>query len=169
MPFEIVGTALLVAFRKPGTAPGLIAMTQVFVGIGGAIIPNTSQIAMMAAVTQAEIAPVLAIYNAVGSILSSIGTTVGGAIWNSVLPKQLYKNLPDDAKNMTMDIFADMTVALTYPMGTPTRDAINVSYGETTRIQAIVGACMMPLLLLTFIFWKDYKVINVNQTKGHVI
>ena len=144
-------------------------MTQVFVGIGGAIVPNTAQIAMMAAVTQAEIAPVLAIYTAVGSILSSVGSTVGGAIWNSVLPKQLYKNLPADTKNQTMTIFSDMSTALSYPMGSPARDAINVSYGEATRIQAIVGACMLPILLLSFIFWKDYRIINVNQTKGRVI
>ena len=169
MPFEIVGTALLVKFRTRDAKPGLLAMTQVFVGIGGAIIPNTAQIALMASVTHNEVASVLAIFQTVYSVLSSIGEAICGAIWNNVIPRRLDQTLPPDMKNLTMTLVDDFTISLKYPRDSPIPLAIDSAYGEAIRIQAIVGACVLPLLLASVIFWKDLDLKKLQQTEGQVI
>ena len=169
MPFEIVGTALLVKFRAKDTAPGLLAMTQIFIGIGGAVIPNTAQIAMMASVTQNEVASVLAVFTTVCSVLSAIGAAVSGAIWMNVVPARLERDLPPNMKGLTTTLVDDFTDSLKYPPDAPVPLAIDSAYGEAIRIQAIVGACVLPLLLACIVFWKDLNLNKVKQTEGKII
>lgn len=57
----LLGTALLIPLRTPETGPGLITMTQIFVGVGAQLFASCGQLAVQVPVTHQEIAVVLAI------------------------------------------------------------------------------------------------------------
>lgn len=168
IPFEVIGTVLLVFYRRPSSPIGVIAVTQIFIGVGGAIVPNTAQLAMMAMVGHSEVATVLAIYTSIGSVLAAIGSAIGGAIWNSVVPEKLPQYLPAADQKLAPTLFADFALVLKYPMSSPVRQAVIHAYGDAQRIMAIVGACLLSLMVATMVLWKDVKVTNLVQTRGRV-
>jgi hypothetical protein len=98
VPIVILGTALLIPFRTPTTSPGVLAFTQVLVGLGTGIFATCAQLAVMVPVTHQEIAAVTALFGLFGSFGSSIGYAIAGAMWNNILPQQLYERLPEASK-----------------------------------------------------------------------
>ncbi|KAL1955350.1 hypothetical protein VTO42DRAFT_8632 [Malbranchea cinnamomea] len=169
----LIGTALLIPFRQPDTHVGLLTMTQILVGIGTGLFAACGQLAVMAPVSHQEVAVVIAIWGMFGSIGASIGLAIAGAMWNQILPSQLYERLPDESKNLTAAIFADMVQQLSYADGTPEREAIVGAYADVQRKMVIAGACLMPLVLASIVIWRNVNVKKLEreqggQTKGNI-
>ncbi|KFA55687.1 hypothetical protein S40293_05283 [Stachybotrys chartarum IBT 40293] len=173
VPFMMVGTALLIPFRTPSTDVGLLVLTQVFVGIGAGLFATCAQLAVMVPVTHQEIASVNALFGMFGSVGSSIGLAIAGAIWNQMLPHQLNVRLPEESKDQSATIFGDMVLQMSFPDGSAERDAIVGAYGYVQRLMVIAGVCFMPLCLLTIYVWRGVNVKKIEaiygkQTKGTV-
>ncbi|TQV92743.1 hypothetical protein V2A60_009209 [Cordyceps javanica] len=161
-PFAVLGTALLVYFRTPASHVGFLVMCQLFNGIYSGVWATTSQLGVMANVAHQETAVAVALYSLFGSIGAAIGQAVAGGIWTNVLPRQLYNNLPDELKGNATDIYSDLTVQLGFPMGSPARDAIIVSYGHVQRLMVIVGCCFLPLCIACLFLWKNLNVKDME-------
>lgn len=168
IPFAALGTGLLVYFRHPGAVIGYLVMCQIFLGVAGAIISLTTQMAVMAEVSHNEVAVVLALHGVFGSVGAAIGLSVSGAIWTNTLPDALYNHLPISHRDEYMSIYASIEEQLGYEWGTPVRDAIVAAYGDTQRLLAIAGASFMPLMFVSILVWKNRDVRNTKQTKGNV-
>ncbi|KAJ8124164.1 hypothetical protein ONZ43_g51 [Nemania bipapillata] len=173
IPFATLGTVLLIHFRTPGTHVGYLVMCQLFNGISSEIWTLAAQLAIMASVTHQEIAAALALWSLFGSIGASIGIAVAGALWTNILPVKLYEFLPDDAKDQAIAIYSDITVQLSYPIGSPIRDAIIAAYGDVQRKMVIAGSAFLPVCLICLLLWKNINVkkleeINGKQSKGNV-
>ncbi|KAJ3494588.1 hypothetical protein NLG97_g3980 [Lecanicillium saksenae] len=164
-PFAVLGTALLIHFRNPSSHVGLLVMCQLFSGIYSGVWAATSQLSVMANVSHQETAVALALWGLFGSIGAAIGQAIAGGIWTNVLPQQLVKNLPDDLKPLAGEIFADITKQLSYPMGSPGRDAIIASYGHVQRIFVIVGCCFLPLAISCLFLWKNINVKSMQSAE----
>jgi hypothetical protein len=148
-------------------------MCQVFNGISSGIWPLTGQLAIMASVGHQEIAVALALFGLFGSVGAAIGLAIAGAIWNNVLPEKLLELLPADSKDQMATIFGDINVQLSYPIGSPIRDAIEGAYSDVQRKMVIAGAAFTPLCLLCVLIMKNINVrhleaVNGKQTKGNV-
>ncbi|OAA56115.1 siderophore iron transporter mirB [Cordyceps fumosorosea ARSEF 2679] len=171
-PFAVLGTALLVYFRTPSSHVGYLVMCQLFNGIYSGVWAATSQLSVMANVTHQETAVAIALYSLFGSIGAAIGQAIAGGLWTNILPKQLYQNLPDELKANATDIYADLTVQLSFPLGSPARDAIILSYGHVQRLMVIVGCCFLPLCLACLFMWKNLNVKDMEskerRKKGNV-
>lgn len=170
IPILLLGTALLIPFRTPDTHVGILVMTQILVGLGTCIFVVCGQLAVMAPVSHQEISAVLAIWSLFGSIGAAVGFAVAGGMWTNIVPGQLYERLPEASKNMSMAIYGDMVLQMSYADGTPERDAIVGAYADAQRKMVIVGVCLVPLCLLCVLFWRNINVkkINREQTKGNV-
>ncbi len=172
-PFAVLGTALLVYFRNPSSHVGYLVMCQLFNGIYSGVWAITSQLGIMANVTHQETAVALALYGLFGSIGAAIGQAIAGGIWTNTLPQQFYKNLPAELKANATDIYADITLQLGYPMGSPERDAIILSYGHVQRIFVIVGCSFLPLCILCLFLWKNVNVKDMEskerRKKGNIL
>ncbi|KAF5019850.1 hypothetical protein F66182_8129 [Fusarium sp. NRRL 66182] len=97
--------------------------------------------------------------------LGSIGTSVGGAIWNNILPGKLTTYLPDQAKPNAIKIYKSIVVAQEFVRGTPVRDAIDQAYRETQRLLAIAAtAALAPMLLVMFAL-KTVDLSKVDDAK----
>jgi hypothetical protein len=148
-------------------------MTQLFVGIGAGIFATCGCLAVMAPVTQQEIAAVLAVWGLFASIGASTGFAIAGALWNNILPEQLAKRLPADSQYSATEVFASLEMQMSFADGSPERDAVVGAYGYVQRVMVIVGACLIPLCLFAIFIWKDINVKKLErehgeQTKGNV-
>lgn len=85
---------------------------------------------------------------------------MSGAIWRNTLPTVLEQNLPGDMKNQTMSIFGSIVVAKSYPMGSPARDAINVSYIQSQRYLAIAALSALAPMLIIMWFLENVKLVD---------
>ena len=103
-------------------------MCQIFVAFGGGVLVISEQTTLMAV-----------------SKLRHIGSTIAGAMWTGIFPAKLLNNLLLDAQADFASIYGDTTVQFSYPWGSPTRDAINLSYGETQRYMLIAATCVYTI------------------------
>ncbi|TDZ67615.1 MFS siderochrome iron transporter 1 [Colletotrichum trifolii] len=166
VPICVLGTALLIHFRTPSTATGFLVMCQIFNGVASGIFSLTSQLAVMASITHQQIAMGLALHGLFGSIGAAIGLAIAGGIWNNVLESALYSNLPDGSKELAAKIFSDITVQISYPMGSPIRTAIIAAYADVQRKMVIAGCAFIPLILLSLVMWRNINVKTVEEEKG---
>ncbi|KAL2797000.1 major facilitator superfamily domain-containing protein [Aspergillus keveii] len=166
VPIMLLGTALIIPFRSPGTNPGVLALTQILVGLGSGFFTVCSSLAIMAPVTHQYIAVTNALGGLFGGVGAGIGLAIAGALWNNLLPQELYNRLPESQKANSRTIFGDMVLQMSFADGTPERDAIVDSYAHVMRLMVIAGAALMPLCLASIVVWKNINVKEVEEKRG---
>lgn len=164
-PFAVLGTALLIHFRHPGTYVGYLVMCQLFSGIYSGVWALTGQLVITASVNHQEVAVGLALYGLFGSIGASIGEAIAGAMWTNMLFDRLELYLPADQKDLAASIYASLDTQLEYA-GTPTGDAINQAYAYVMRMMVITGVCFIPLCIACIFLWKNVNVKKLEEEKG---
>ncbi|KAF1982043.1 MFS general substrate transporter [Aulographum hederae CBS 113979] len=169
IPLAILGLGLMVHFRHPDDNIGYIVMCQIFIAFASGTIMLTDEIAILAAVAEQQyFAIAIALVSMFASIGSAIGLTISAAIWQDILPKKLALYLPaEDLPNLPM-IYEDIMTQLSYPVGTPTRTAIQLAYGDTQKYLLIAGTATWVLGLVGTLMWRDINTISIKQTKGRV-
>ncbi|KAK6069434.1 siderophore iron transporter mirb [Seiridium cupressi] len=163
IPVYLLGTALIAYFRTPSAHVGYVAMCQILIGFGSALLTDTSRLAVMAAVAHKNMALSLVIHSLFTSIGSSIGYAIAGGMWTNMLPYKFAEYLPEDAKSQAWTIFGDITLQMKYPIGHPIRDAAIEAYGDVGRKMVIVGSSLTPLIIITVLFWRDINVKDLEQ------
>lgn len=89
-------------------------------------------------------------------------------MWNTLLPRRLSANLPEEAKANSTAIFRSIVVAQSYELGTETRDAINLSYRMTQQTLAIGSLSLsIPLVLMMF-FFRNVKLAKEDDERNEV-
>lgn len=174
VPIMLLGTALLIPFRTPSAPVGMLVFTQFLVGLGSEIFVVCSNLAIMAPVTHQYIAVVNAISGLFGGVGAGIGIAIAGALWNNLVPKELYNRLPEASKANSSVIFGDMVLQMSFPDGSPERAAVVDSYAHVQRLMVIAGVALMPLCLICVFCWKNINVRKIEeeqgkQTKGNTI
>ncbi|KAH7089591.1 siderochrome-iron transporter-like protein Sit1 [Paraphoma chrysanthemicola] len=154
-PFIVAGTCLfMVAFGllihyRGGTGSashsGIIG-AQICLGIAGGMFPYPAQASIQAATKHEHVAIVTGVYLATYNIGSAFGNTVSGAMWQNIVPAELTRQTGNSSLAAT--VYADpFTFALSYPVGTPERDAVVQAYRHVQRLLCIAGICLSILLI----------------------
>jgi hypothetical protein len=157
----------MIHFRQPGVDIGYIVMCQIFVAFGGGTLVICEQMTVMAVSTHQHIPAVLAMEGLVAYVGSSIGLAIAAAMWTGIFPQKLLQNLPASAQSEFASIYGDLTVQASYPVGSPTRMAIDKSYAETQKLMLIAATSFYTITLVSTALWKDIDVKNMKQrTKG---
>lgn len=158
VPLGILGVGLMIHFRQPDVNIGYIVMCQIFVAFGGGVLVISEQVTLMAVSRQRDFPALLAVEATVIAIGSAIGQTIAGAMWTGIFPNQLATNLPASAQADVATIYGSIDVQASYPVGTPERDAINLSYGNTQRLMLIAAVCILSLSLFSVALWENVDV-----------
>ncbi|KAK4105646.1 siderophore iron transporter-like protein mirB [Parathielavia hyrcaniae] len=166
VPITLLGTCLLIPFRQPDSPVGVLALTQVLVGLGTGIFATCGQLAVMAPVTHQQIAVVNALWGLFGGFGSSIGYSIAGAMWNNITPAKLYELLPEGSKDQAATIFGSITVQMSFADGTPERDAVVGAYAHSQRLMLTAGACFIPLCVGSIWIWKNINVKKLEEEQG---
>ena len=169
LPLQMLGIGLMIYFRQPGWGIGYIIMCQIFIAFSGGTLVICSEMAVMAASRHENIAVVLAIQSMFTQIGSAIGSTVSAAIWTSTFPTALALYLPTSEQSNLFDIYEQLPVQLSYPIGSPARDAINQAYGDGQRWMLTAGTAILVVGVAATALWRDYRVKDFKQVKGTVV
>ncbi|KAH8816987.1 siderophore iron transporter-like protein mirB [Xylogone sp. PMI_703] len=167
-PITILAVGLMIKFRQPDTNIGYIVMCQLFIAFGGGTLVVCEQMTVMAVSSHQHIPAVLAMESMLASVGGSIGSTIATAMWTGIFPKKLAKFLPPESQADLLTIYGDLTVQSSYPLGSPTRDAIDHAYGDTQRLMLIASTCLYGLSLFSIMLWKDVNVKKIKQVRGTV-
>ncbi|KAK0612108.1 hypothetical protein B0T14DRAFT_595618 [Immersiella caudata] len=134
IPLTILGISLMLRFRTKG-------------------------IAAMAATTHQYIAVVLAVESMFASVGGAVGSTVAAAIWNGIFPQRLMEYLPAETKGNFTETHGSLVVQRSFPMGTPTKSAINSAYSEAQKWMLIASTAIQAVSIAS----------GFKQVKGLVV
>lgn len=166
IPLLFLGAGLMIHFRGQDGSINYIIMCQIFIAFSGGTLVIGEDMAVMAASDREGVPMMLSLVSLCSSIGSSIGSAVSTAIFSSTFPKALLQALPEDEKvNATAIYLGGYTTQLLYPVGSPTRDAINYAWGYSQKYGAIAATCVAILLIPAVGMWKNYRV-DKAQNKG---
>ena len=168
IPLTFLGVGLMIHFRQPDVNIGFIVMCQIFIAFSGGTLVICEQMAAMASTTHQYVAVALAMLSMASSIGGAIGSTVAAAIWTGVFPARLAAYLPEETQGELLTIYGDITVQLSYPVGDPTRIAIQRAYGDAQRYMLIAATSVLVVAAVSVAVWRDIKVKDFKQVKGRV-
>ena len=168
VPLAILGVGLMIKFRQPDVHIGYIVMCQIFIAFAGGTLVICQETAAMAAVGHQHIAVVLAVQSMFSSIGGAIGATVSAAIWTSVFPDKLAAYLPEEELPNFAEIYGDINVQMSYPIGSPARTAIMRAYGDAQRAMLIAATAVLAVCVVCVAIWRDINVKKFKQVKGVV-
>lgn len=120
---HIFGAILMVRFRKLENPLYEVVGSQIIAGFGGGLTTISMQLGVQSVVPHADVAMATAVLLTITQFGAAVGGALAGSIWTSVLPKQLYANLPPELHSKIPDIMGSLVVAMSYARGTPERDA----------------------------------------------
>jgi len=123
--------------------------------------------AVMAAAPHADVASMLALIGLFTSIGAAIGQAVSGAIYTNKFPAALDRALPGNA-TLNAALYGSLATQLTYPLGSPERDAVIYAYADAQWYLTIASACFLVPCFGCILVWKDFKVKELRKVKGRV-
>ena len=139
-------------------------MCMIFIAFGGGVLVVAEQTTLMAVSKQQDFPALLAVESMIISIGGAIGSTIATAIWTGVFPKRLAVNLAGtSAADNVAAIYGDLEVQSSYAWGSPERQGINLSYGETQRYMLIGGTCVYATMLVSIALWQNVDVRKMKQ------
>ncbi|KAJ7684230.1 major facilitator superfamily domain-containing protein [Mycena polygramma] len=168
VPLYIFAQGLMIYFRRPDQSVGYQVMCQVFISIGGSIFIIAQQVAVLAAVDHQHIAMALALLYVIGTIGDALGAAISGVIWTHTFPNALAHYLPVDSLPDLETIYEDLDTQLSYPVGDPTRLAIQQAYGYAQTRMLAAGTGIMVLAVVWVFLIRNIDLRKIEQVKGVV-
>lgn len=168
VPLMMLGAGLMIHFRGQDGSINYVIMCQIFIAFSGGTLVIGEDMAVMAASDRTNVPMMLSLIGLFSSLGGSIGTAVAGAVYADTFPKALRQALPDDAKSQATTLYLGGYLSqLTYPVGTPIREAINYAWGYNQKYGCVAATVVLVLAFPAVAAWKNYKVDKM-QNKGMV-
>jgi hypothetical protein len=169
LPMMMLGAGLMIHFRAAHYQIGYLVMCQIFIAFGGGTLVIGEDMAVMASADRDGVPMMLSLIGLASNVGGAIGQAVQSAIYANTFPQTLLANLPDDAKaNSTAIYLGGYATQITYPVGSPIREAANLAWGESQKFGAITATCILILGFPAIAVWKNHNV-DKKQNKGTLI
>ncbi|KAL4739927.1 major facilitator superfamily domain-containing protein [Aspergillus similis] len=168
-PLYLLASGLMIYFRTPGHSVGYMCMCQIFLAVGGGTMILIEQVAVLAASRHEDYAAMLALLSTFGNIGSAVGSSVSGAIWTNTLPQRLREYLPAETRHLWSEIYDSLDTQLSYPVGSPTRIAIQNAYASSQRNMMITGTAIMALSLVWVMIMRNIVVQDRDGIVARVL
>lgn len=140
-------------------------MVEVFYAMGGAVLVQIEQVAVMAAVPHENLATGLALLAMITSVGGAVGQTISSAVWGNIVLKKLTSYLPDDKKGEARVIYGTLMTQLTYPIGSPERTATIAAFGDAQRVMVIIATCSLLPCFLWISMLRNNR-LSQHQQRG---
>ncbi|CAG9954865.1 unnamed protein product [Clonostachys rosea f. rosea IK726] len=169
IPIYTLFMGLMIYFRSADQGIGYIVMCQIFLAFSSGVLIISPQIAAVSSASHQHVAVVMAIISMFTSIGSAIGLTVATLIWNQTFPIKLLEYLPLEDQESYLDIYSSLVVQTGYPVGSPTRIAIQHAYSDAQKMMCIAGTALWVAGAASVAIWRNTDVRTIKQVKGQVI
>lgn len=148
VPLCLLGQGLQIHLvSRAHTNSASFITAKVLVGVGRACYQTAAQVSIQAVVARSDVAVVTGVFFAAMNFGAAAGTSVGGAIWNNLLPEKLERYLPGASKEVAAKVYKSIVVAQKYKKGSVEREAIDRAYRETQRVLGIAAtAALAPMV-----------------------
>lgn len=159
----IAGLVAMLLFRQEGSSGLQVVGTQILIGTGGGLLNVPVQLGVQASTQHQEVAAATAMFLTMLEMGGAVGAAISGAVWTHFIPQKLHAYLPQESQAQAGEIFGKLTKALSYPMGSPTRIAINRAYQETMNyLLGLAILSSLPLIPLSLLM-KNYNLDKVRS------
>ena len=153
----VVSFGLLIHYRGDSSSHSGIIGAQCLLGFGAGFFTYTTQTSIQAsAKTHQDMAVITALYLSFYNIGSALGSSVSGAIWTNILPRELRKRITDPT-TYALAYGSPFTFIITYVWGTPEREAVVKSYQYVQKLLCVVGICFCATLIASALFLRDHR------------
>ncbi|CAI7646883.1 unnamed protein product [Penicillium pancosmium] len=158
----MTGLILMLTYRTENASHAQVLFTQILVGCGGGLLNVPVQLGVQASASHQEVAAATAMFLTSMELGGAVGAAISGAVWTHSIPAKLLKYLPAESQSAAAEIFGSLAKALEYPVGSPTRIAINRSYQETmNRLLTLAIIATLPLIPLSLVM-ENYKLDKMS-------
>ncbi|KAJ5413983.1 hypothetical protein N7509_000610 [Penicillium cosmopolitanum] len=158
----MTGLTLMLTYRTENASHAQVLFTQILVGCGGGLLNVPVQLGVQASASHQEVAAATAMFLTSMELGGAVGAAISGAVWTHSIPAKLLKYLPAESQSAAAEIFGSLAKALEYPVGSPTRIAINRSYQETmNRLLTLAIIATLPLIPLSLVM-ENYKLDKMS-------
>lgn len=158
----MTGLILMLTCRTENASHFQVLGTQILVGCGGGLLNVPVQLGVQASASHQEVAAATAMFLTSMELGGAVGAAISGAVWTHSIPTKLLKYLPEETKSAAAEIFGSLAKALEYPVGSPTRIAINRSYQETmNKLLTLAIIATLPLIPLSLVM-ENYKLDKMS-------
>lgn len=150
---------LLIYFcGNSGSTRGIVG-SLCLLGFGSGFFTYTTQASVQAATkTHARMAVITALYLSIYSIGSAVGSSISGAIWTKVLPKEIYGTMDS---SLAAKAYGSPTIfILDNAWGTPARAGLVEAYRYVQKILCTVGLCFCIPLLISALCLRNPRLPN---------
>ncbi|KIY53783.1 MFS general substrate transporter [Fistulina hepatica ATCC 64428] len=176
---KLIGMGVLLVGTQDSVAAGstgVLALSQVLIGSGGAFSVVGSRVASQASVPHQDLALVVALLALWSKVGAAIGSAVAATIWSARMPVYLRQYMPASVSDDQVKVFfGDIRRIREYDMQDPIRQAAILAY-QRTLYHLIVPAFFLSFIpLVAACFQTDYylgkqqnAVMNVGVDGRHV-
>ena len=169
LPLTILGAGLMIHFRGEDSQIGYLVMCQIFIAFAGGTLVIGNDMAVMAAADRDGVPMMLSLLGLFSSLGGAIGQAVAAAINSNTFPDALRGALPSQYKSQYLTIFnGGNTLQITYPVGSPVRNAINYAWGAAQKDTCIAATAILALGIPSIAIWRNYR-LDKQQNKGVII
>ncbi|KAJ5579661.1 Siderochrome iron transporter 2 [Penicillium hispanicum] len=169
LPLMFLGSGLMIHFRGQDSNIGYVIMCQIFIAFAGGTMVIGEDMAVMAGGDREGIPMALSLISLFSNVGGAIGYAVCASIYNNTYLSALRSHLPDNLKDQAETVYmGGITTQLTYPLGSPIRDAAAYAWGWSQRQNCIASTCILVLGIPAILMWKNFNV-DKQQNKGTVL
>lgn len=152
----MIGIGLMIPSRYPHSPLGFVVITQLIAGCGAGFIYVPILVAVQSSVPAPDLAIVTALFQIGGTIATSIGSSVAGAIWNGMLPGELAKHVPGEYD--ASSILGDLTYINALP-----EDQHEGAVTAYANVQRVLSIASLGIAVLAFIFFLGMRGFNLDK------
>jgi MFS family permease len=142
---RIIGYGVMFRVRSSNPNMAEIFIVQIIQGLGDGIVQTGGYVAATVNVPHRETAQIAALIVMIGTLGSSIGTAISGAIYTGSFREQLAKQLGDSATPELINSLFNSIAGVIPVWGTPQRDAINAAVNPKSEFSI---NCRTDILLV---------------------
>lgn len=165
---QLLGVSLMTYFRQPTSYIGYVIMCQIFIAFANGGLVISEQMAILAACPHETIAIPLALLALFSSLGGAIGTSISSVILTNKFPAALDRVLPGNA-TLNALLYGNLEKQLSYPFGTPERQAVLYAYAETMWYQTCIGAVFLIPCFLFIAVWENFNVEEMKTAPGNLL
>ncbi|KAI9307859.1 major facilitator superfamily domain-containing protein [Cunninghamella echinulata] len=158
----MVSMGMMIASRTPDSSLVFVIFSQIIGGFGAGFIYVPCLIACQSSVPHEDLAIVTALFQIGGTLSTSIGSAIAGAIFTNMLPTEFANNIPGEYDYATLA--GDITAILSLP-----HDqwwGVVTAYGNIQRILSIVSLCFGALAFLLFFGMRSFGLTDDEINDG---
>ncbi|KAI7864362.1 major facilitator superfamily domain-containing protein [Spinellus fusiger] len=158
----LVGFGIMIPARLPESSNAFVVISQAVVGFGNGMLFTPVLVAVQSSVPHDDLAIVTALFQVGGSIAISIGSTIAGALWNSMLPQKLAEYVPGDYS------YLDIIGSIDYVLALPEEQYRGVvkAYGEVQKTISIIA---LGITVLCFFFAAPMQSFGLDENSPKIM